>query len=268
MVSTRRHGGEEANKAVLENQQKPGSVPHRDSRDAAVHRGVTRPDGLKYAALASDYDGTIAFRGAVDALTAAALARARAAGIRLLLVTGRELDDLFNVFQRHDLFHVIVAENGAVLYDAARESIETIAPAPPPALLAELARRNIPVSAGHSIVATTDRHERALGAAIRDLGLDWHVILNKDSVMALPSSVTKASGLAAALARIGIDAAQTVGVGDAENDEALLKMCGFAAAVANALPAVKNIAHLVTSQAYGAGVCELIDALLAGRLSA
>jgi hydroxymethylpyrimidine pyrophosphatase-like HAD family hydrolase len=222
---------------------------------------------MKYNALASDYDGTIAFRGAVDDPTAAALARARAAGVRLVLVTGRELDDLFNVFQRHDLFHFIVAENGAVLYDTARGSIETIAPAPPPALLAALARRNVPASAGHSIVATSEPHERALRETIRDLGLDWHVILNKESVMALPATVTKASGLAAALARIGVDAARTVAVGDAENDEALLKMCGLAVAVANALPAVKSIAHRVTSQGYGAGVSELIEAMLSGQLT-
>ena len=84
--------------------------------------------------------------------------------------------------------------------------------------------------------------------------------------MALPSGVTKGSGLAAALIRLGVEPEHTIGVGDAENDEALLRTCGLAVAVANALPSVKQIADIVTANPYGAGVAELIDRLLAGRL--
>ena len=46
-------------------------------------------------------------------------------------------------------------------------------------------------------------------AAIHDLGLEWHVIFNKGSVMALPSGVNKATGLAPALAELGVTAADT-----------------------------------------------------------
>ncbi len=58
---------------------------------------------------------------------------------------------------------------------------------------------------------------------------------------------------------------RTVGVGDAENDQAFLRMCGLAVAVDNALPAVKTIADVVTTEARGAGVRELIAGLLAGK---
>ena len=57
-----------------------------------------------------------------------------------------------------------------------------------------------------------------------------------------------------------------VGVGDAENDMAFLSICGLSAAVANALPAVKESADLVTAADHGAGVAELIDGLLRGGL--
>src|SRR5688572_8386866 len=53
------------------------------------------PD-MTYEALATDYDGTLAHDGIVDEMTVAALGRARGAGIKLLMVTGRELSDLFN----------------------------------------------------------------------------------------------------------------------------------------------------------------------------
>lgn len=65
------------------------------------------------------------------------------------------------------------------------------------------------------------------------------VILNKRSLMVLPRGVNKASGLRDALDELGIAPEDTVGVGDAENDEAFLALCGYSAAVANALPKLR-----------------------------
>ena len=221
---------------------------------------------MKYHALATDYDGTIAHDGVVDGHTIEALGRVRAAGLRLIMVTGRELPDLFNTFAHAAMFDRIVAENGAILYTPATTAVELLAPPPPPALLERLAREQVPISTGHSIVATVEPHEHQVLAAIRDLGLEWHVIFNKGSVMALPANVTKATGLAPALAALDVAHERTVGVGDAENDQAFLRSCGLAVAVANALPPVKEMAHVVTAGARGAGVTELIDRLLAGEL--
>jgi hydroxymethylpyrimidine pyrophosphatase-like HAD family hydrolase len=220
---------------------------------------------MRFRALATDYDGTLAHDGTVDERTIAALFTARAAGLRLIMVTGRELSDLFNVFPTVDLFDRVVAENGALLYDPATKAIEAISSPPPRALVEALERLEIPLSVGHSIVATVEPYEHQVLTAIRELGLEWHVIFNKGAVMALPSDVTKATGLAPALAALGLDAAETVGVGDAENDQAFLRMCGLAVAVDNALPAVKAIAHVVTAGARGAGVAELIARLLDGE---
>src|SRR5918995_742045 len=49
---------------------------------------------MRFLALACDYDGTIATHGLVDDETIAALRRFRASGRKLILVTGRELDEL------------------------------------------------------------------------------------------------------------------------------------------------------------------------------
>ena len=220
---------------------------------------------MRYLALATDYDETIAFDGRVDEPTVDALRRVKAAGLRLVLVTGRELTDLFNTFEHPDLFERIVAENGAVIYDPATQLVESISSAPPPAFVETLERQFVPLSVGHTIVATVEPYEHQVLAAIHDLGLEWHVIFNKGSVMALPSDVTKATGLAPALAALQVPLDRTVGVGDAENDQAFLRMCGLAVAVDNALPAVKAIADVVTTEARGAGVRELIAGLLAGK---
>jgi hydroxymethylpyrimidine pyrophosphatase-like HAD family hydrolase len=84
--------------------------------------------------------------------------------------------------------------------------------------------------------------------------------------MALPASITKATGLEYALDELRIPEERTVGVGDAENDHALLRVCGLGVAVANALPSLKADADLVTNGARGAGVTELIDRWLANEL--
>jgi hydroxymethylpyrimidine pyrophosphatase-like HAD family hydrolase len=220
---------------------------------------------MRYAALATDYDGTIAWDGKVDDSTTEALRRAKAEGLRLVMVTGRELTDLFNTFEHSDLFDRIVAENGAVLYNPATKEVEAIAPPPPPPFVEALERQSVPLSVGHTIVATVQPYEHQVLAAIRDQGIEWHVIFNKGSVMALPSDVTKATGLAPALSSIGIGAAQTIGVGDAENDQAFLRMCGLAVAVDNALPTVKEMADVVTAGARGAGVAELLARLFSGE---
>lgn len=217
---------------------------------------------MKYRAFATDFDGTIAFDGTVDDETVAALRRLRAAHWTLILVTGRELASLFNTFAHADLFHSIVAENGAVLYDPSSAAVERLASPPPPALVEILQQASVPLSVGHSIVATVTPYESVVFQSLTRLGLRWHVIFNKDAVMILPPDVTKATGLAVALRQLAIAAEETVGVGDAENDAAFLQMVGLPVVVANAVDAVKPLARIQTAGARGEGVRELIDRLL------
>jgi HAD superfamily hydrolase (TIGR01484 family) len=71
---------------------------------------------LYYQALATDYDGTLATDGAVLEPTLEALEALRRSGRKLVMVTGRELADLRRVFAHLELFDLVVAENGALLY--------------------------------------------------------------------------------------------------------------------------------------------------------
>ncbi len=221
---------------------------------------------MKYSTLATDYDGTIAHDGIVSDDTIASLERFRASGRTLILVTGRELDELLVVCPRLDLFARVVAENGALLYRPSDGTRKELSPAPPKALLEELHKRQVPFSAGRSIVATVEPYELAVFASIRDLGLEWHVIFNKGAVMALPSNITKATGLTVALKELDIAADNVVGVGDAENDHAFLRMCKLSVAVDNALPSLKETVDWQTPAARGAGVSQLIDLMLANDL--
>lgn len=224
---------------------------------------------MRYIALACDYDGTLARDGHVEPATIAALEAVRASGRRLLLVSGRELEDLFSVFTRADLFDLMVVENGALVYDPQRRTERRIGEAPPPEFTAELRRRGVtPLSTGSVIVATREPHETTVLDVIREMGLELQVIFNKGAVMVLPSGVNKGVGLEAALRDLQVPPARCVGIGDAENDHHFLSICGFSVAVANALPAVKQRADLVTRGSHGAGVREAIELLLRDQLKA
>jgi hydroxymethylpyrimidine pyrophosphatase-like HAD family hydrolase len=218
---------------------------------------------MRYHALACDYDGTLAHDGRVDAETLAALEKLLATGRKLILVTGRELDDLFATFKEVHLFEWIVAEDGALLYQPASREEKVIGQAPPPEFVRELQRRGVaPLSVGRVIVATWHPHETAVLETIRDLGLELHVIFNKEAVMVLPAGVNKATGLKVALKELKLSPHEVVGIGDAENDHAFLALCECAVAVDNALPSIKERADLVTRGARGAGVSELIGQLI------
>ncbi|HEV3217108.1 MAG TPA: HAD family hydrolase [Vicinamibacterales bacterium] len=220
-----------------------------------------------YHALACDYDGTIAHHGHVDDETIAALGRFRASGRKLILVTGRELPDLRTVCPNFDLFDRIVAENGAVVYSPATREEKLLGEPPPEPFVRALRERGVsPVTVGRVIVATWKPHEITVLEVIRDLGLELHVTFNKAAVMVLPAGLSKATGLAEALRELGLSPHNVAGVGDAENDHALLHLCECRVAVANALPTLKDSADLVTQHDEGAGVRELIERLLADDL--
>lgn len=222
---------------------------------------------MEHRALATDYDGTIATHGVVDERTLQALQRARDAGIRLILVSGRELESLQRTFDRFDLFDLMVLENGGLLYEPASGREWPLCDPPPLPLVEALRARNVhPLSVGRVIVATFEPHDAAVLECIHSAGLEHQVIFNKGAVMVLPSGINKASGLKEGLVLLGIAPEQTVGVGDAENDHALLTLCGIGAAVSNALPALKDHADFVSTHDHGAGVADLIDHMLAGTL--
>jgi len=223
---------------------------------------------MYFAALATDYDGTVAHDGRLQDETVAGLERLRASGRTLIMVTGRELDELKTVCDRLDLFELVVAENGALLYDPRTEEEALLTSGPSMELVERLKAEGVAdISVGRSIIATWEPHETTALAAIRDLGLELQIIFNKGAVMILPATVNKATGLAAALERLKIDHDCVVGVGDAENDHAFIRACGCGVAVANAIASLKQEADIVTGKPRGEGVVELIDRIIATDLA-
>jgi len=222
---------------------------------------------MRYHLLATDYDGTLAARGEVSEETAGAIERLRATGRRTVLVTGRIASDLSQIFDRLELFDRVVAENGATLLEPGPGKERVLAAPPPEAFTRALAARGVPFVRGRVVVATREPHHHAALEVIREMGLELSVVFNKGSVMILPNGVSKATGLAAALADLALTPHEVVALGDAENDHLLLSTAECGVAVANALPPLKEAADLVTEGARGEGVRQVVAMLERDDLS-
>ena len=223
---------------------------------------------MRYLALATDYDETIATHGHLRDDAKAALQRLRTSGRRAVLITGRILEDLLSVCPDLDLFAAVVLENGAVLHVPSRRETQVLCPPGSDILARELARRGVqPLARGRAILATRRPHEIAVLESIRDLDLELQITFNGDAVMVLPSGVNKGSGLRAALRELDLSIHEAVGVGNGQNDHSFLDLCECAVAVANAVDAVKAKADFTTPGPTGAGVIQLIDELIATDLS-
>jgi hydroxymethylpyrimidine pyrophosphatase-like HAD family hydrolase len=210
--------------------------------------------------LACDYDGTIADGGQLTPDTLAVLARVRESGRKLFLVTGRMLDDLRSVCPGVDeVFDLVVAENGGLVYLPDRREVRRLGDEPEPRLMEALRRRGVPLDVGAAILATDATYAEPALAAIQETGVERSLVFNKGALMLLPGGVTKGTGLAAALDHCALSAHNLAGIGDAENDHAFLSMCECAAAVADAIPALRERADIVMSAPGHRGAIEFIE---------
>lgn len=218
---------------------------------------------MRYLTLVADYDGTLADHDRISDATALALERLRASGRRVIMVTGRRLNDLLTVCTCPKLFDLIVAENGAVVYEPSTRKETVLGNPPSKALLQALRARSVtPLEVGQVIVATLEPQRAAVQDVVWALGLETQVIGNRSAVMLLPAGINKASGLEYALRKLGLSRHEAVGIGDAENDHSFLDACECAVAVANATASLKENVVFVTSSANGGGVRELIEDLI------
>jgi hydroxymethylpyrimidine pyrophosphatase-like HAD family hydrolase len=211
-----------------------------------------------FKAMAIDYDGTLTEGDVPAPSVLAAVRSARATGLRLLLVTGRTLTDLWQVFPDvGEYFDLTVAENGGVLRTA--EGHRRLASPVDPELAKALHGRGIPVQSGEVIIGCDAVRDAEVFEEIRRLDLDCQLIRNRGALMVVPAGVTKASGLGAGLRELGLSAHSAIAIGDAENDLALLEACELGVAVANAVPVVKQHADLVLDHADGPGITAFLE---------
>jgi len=219
-----------------------------------------------WKALACDYDGTLASEDRIGAEALAALREARAAGLRLILVTGRTFFELLRVCEPVDLFDAVVAENGGVLYFPTIGVLRDHAPPPPSRLLAELDAQGIPFQAGRVIVGTWRAEEKRVRETLRALGVRMEIAHNRAAVMLLPPGISKGEGVRQAVRALGLAHHDVLALGDAENDLDLFAACGWTACPVNAVPELKDHADFIFPGADGSGVARAITGPILGGL--
>ena len=218
-----------------------------------------------FHAIAVDYDGTIAEHGRVDEAALAAISRMRQEGRHVVIVTGRILSELREVFPSVDAaVDLIVAENGAVI---ARAGVDRALVAPVPRQLdAALSANGVTFRRGQVLLACSGDHESIVLGQVRRLGLECQLVRNRGELMILPPGTSKGVGLFEGLGDLGVSRHNTIAVGDAENDHSLLDVAEVGVAVANAVDALKDHADLVLTLPDGQGISELLNGpVLAGR---
>lgn len=215
-----------------------------------------------FRVVAFDYDGTLA-EGEIQPAVLAALDRARARGLRLLLVTGRILAELRAVFPTVDeYFDAIVAENGAVIAGASWKRL--LASPVDDRLGPAIAARGVSYLQGDVLLACSAADELTVLEEVRRLGLDSRLVRNRGELMVVPGGVTKGTGLFEALGDFGLSRHNAIAVGDAENDHSLMEVAEVGLAVANAVEGLRTRADAVLERPNGDGVVDLLDGLLDG----
>ncbi len=214
-----------------------------------------------YSAIAIDYDGTLTRTPRPSAEVLAAVREARAQGRKVLLCTGRILDELRTDFPEvQDHFDAIVGENGAVALTRTGE--RALAPAVPAELETALHMHGVNVRRGRVLLATEARAAQFALAEIQRLGLDCQLIRNRNALMVLPTGVSKGTGLRHVLGELGLSCHSTIAIGDAENDISLIDACELGVAVGDAVDSLKAHADVVLSESNGRGVTQFLQGKL------
>ncbi len=215
--------------------------------------------------LAVDFDGTIAFGDTLHPDAAEAIRAARAAGVIVILATGRILSDLDSLLPRNSPFDVIVAENGAVLRFPGQPTAVLLGRSPDPRFLAGLTHRGIHHRSGDCVVEADAAAAPGVLDAIREHDLPLGITFNRGRLMALPLGVTKGSGLSEALWRLRASGHSALAIGDGENDHPLFDACEFGAAVEWGSDTLKQAAEVVIPGRDPGAVASYIRSLLTAR---
>ena len=182
---------------------------------------------MRYHVLACDYDDTLATLGQVDEHTVKTLERVSRSGRKLLLVTGRELDDLLTVFPHTDLFDLVVAENGgAALRPRGSAAGTPLADAPPaePSSSGYASQGATPLGVGRPVVVAT-REPYARAGARGDPGAGAGAAGGPQQGRrdgAAAGREQGSQGWPPRCVRLQMSRHNVVAVGDAENDHAFL----------------------------------------------
>ena len=252
-----------------------------------------------------DVDGTLVpGDGVIRDRVIRAIAACEAAGVTVVLATGRSLSTTTPIARAARMEGWMVCSNGSILATSAPETIVealTFDPAPfldrmipllPGAIFTVedawgvmntnvafhggalgMAVREMPleqireIEAVRLVIRSEEHMEQGLGHLVEEL--DLHEVQFGIAKVAWldvgPKEVNKASMLASLCNRLALDPARTITIGDGGNDIRMLEWAGLGIAMGHADDEVKAYANAITSQEPGDGVAEVLEAVVAAK---
>ncbi|NLX46696.1 MAG: phosphoglycolate phosphatase [Euryarchaeota archaeon] len=216
---------------------------------------------MTYRAVVCDVDGTITNSSRmIQALGIEVLRQAQDNGLAVMLASGNVLPIAYGLSAFIGLRGPVVAENGGVV--SYNDEVHTLFSSEVPLKAYEHLRQVMP---GVRRLYTDHWRHTEVGLN-READLDKVVEALKDwpleveatgfAIHLMQKGHSKMAGVRKACDLIGVDVLEVVAFGDADNDERMLRECGYGVAVGNASEKAKMAADLVTQGRHAEGVRE------------
>ncbi|HKW03812.1 MAG TPA: HAD family hydrolase [Nitrososphaerales archaeon] len=211
--------------------------------------------------LVFDYDRTLTLDDLViPDVTKKMLELVRNKSVAILgIVSGRSLSFLESVNDNSsDSFAFLVAENGAIIRGDSGQ-VQVIGKEWAQRAKDLFAGSNLSVRFGEIMGATRVENARSISQFLESHDLPTSIVRNRDSLLLLPPNVGKGPGVLEAISAYGPRSeVELTSFGDGENDVSLFEPADIKVAVSNAIPELKILADVVTTQPGGLGVAEYI----------
>jgi phosphoglycolate phosphatase (TIGR01487 family) len=211
-------------------------------------------------ALAVDVDGTLSDdqrRLSLEAV--AALRRVQDSGVQVMLASGNVLPIAYALSNYLGFVGPVIAENGGIVYHA--QKVWVLGDQKRPMDAYEHLRTRMDAER-----LFTDRWRETEVGLKRDVDLDevkrilegWDVEVETTgwAIHIMNRGMNKFVGVRKACEILGIAVGDVAAIGDSDNDEMMIRECGWGIAVGNAFEGTKNAASFVAAGKNGSGVIE------------
>ena len=206
-------------------------------------------------------DGTITDSSKiVQTLGIEVLRQAQDKGCTVMLASGNVLPVVYGLSTFIGLRGPVVAENGGMV--SYKDEVHTLFSNEVPLKAYEHLREVMPgvrrLYTDHWRRTEVGLNREADIAKVRETLKDWPLEVEATgfAIHLMQKGHSKMAGVRKACELIGVDVSEVAAFGDADNDEAMLRDCGYGVAVGNASEKAKRAADLVAKGRHAEGVRE------------
>lgn len=221
---------------------------------------------MTYKVVVCDVDGTITNSSKlIQTLGIDVLRQAQDKGAIVMLASGNVLPIVYGLSTFIGLRGPVIAENGGVV--SYRDEVYTLFSNEVPMKAYQHLKQVMPnvrrLYTDHWRRTEVGLHRETDLDKVLEALRDWPLEVEATgfAIHLMERGHSKMAGVRKACELIGVDPADVVAFGDADNDAVMLKECGYGVAVGNASDKAKGAADLVTKGRHSEGVREGLLAL-------